>query len=51
MFQFPSNGKADPKKHTWLTPTHKCDNVFQFPSNGKADPKHLYRQTESHSAD
>ena len=37
MFQFPSNGKADPKKQqeffakVWLE--------FQFPSNGKADPK------------
>ena len=38
LFQFPSNGKADPKvniehlrlAHAWL---------FQFPSNGKADPK------------
>ena len=39
-FQFPSNGKADPKLNltkTWYFPLPK----FQFPSNGKADPKTL----------
>ena len=37
MFQFPSNGKADPKykeKNEQFTAKK-----FQFPSNGKAYPK------------
>ena len=38
MFQFPSNGKADPKRMVVII--LKClAGLFQFPSNGKADPK------------
>ena len=36
-FQFPSNGKADPKIEEWHPPGAEI--MFQFPSNGKADPK------------
>ena len=36
MFQFPSNGKVEPKLiHTW----HMTQFQFQFPSNGKVEPK------------
>ena len=37
-FQFPSNGKADPKQIT-TSVSPLCCPEFQFPSNGKADPK------------
>ena len=36
-FQFPSNGKADPKSKMWSM--SRLIWRFQFPSNGKADPK------------
>ena len=36
-FQFPSNGKADPKQSTVRVLSQFL--LFQFPSNGKADPK------------
>ena len=45
LFQFPSNGKADPKQCCWfLWGCSFCE--FQFPSNGKADPK-MTQQTAS----
>ena len=37
-FQFPSNGKAYPKRGQRMNTTYKCWE-FQFPSNGKAYPK------------
>ena len=37
-FQFPSNGKADPK-FTVKRGDQRATFEFQFPSNGKADPK------------
>ena len=37
LFQFPSNGKADPKAVAGTVVV--TDEGFQFPSNGKADPK------------
>ena len=36
-FQFPSNGKADPKLNSVIDLLR--NQLFQFPSNGKADPK------------
>ena len=39
MFQFPSNGKAYPKKPS--APALQLHILFQFPSNGKAYPKRL----------
>ena len=44
MFQFPSNGKAEPKS---FHPQPKRRILwFQFPSNGKAEPKgyHEFRK-------
>ena len=38
VFQFPSNGKADPKTISSWRKNEKPEK-FQFPSNGKADPK------------
>ena len=43
-FQFPSNGKADPKVYLYDLDLLKGKRVFQFPSNGKADPKLIRRQ-------
>ena len=40
-FQFPSNGKAYPKKHK--RSSTGCLSKFQFPSNGKAYPKTLQK--------
>ena len=37
VFQFPSNGKVDPKGNAVVP--HWFSNVFQFPSNGKVYPK------------
>ena len=39
MFQFPSSGKADPKKSLERPDGLTWDDMFQFPSSGKADPK------------
>ena len=41
QFQFPSNGKADPKDQT-KSEKERADASFQFPSNGKADPKGIW---------
>ena len=38
VFQFPSNGKADPKDFNAVG-VKVLKPEFQFPSNGKADPK------------
>ena len=40
MFQFPSNGKAYPKRCGSFS-RRPCPGEFQFPSNGKAYPKLL----------
>ena len=42
VFQFPSNGKAYPKKGEIIN-HHQVEKVFQFPSNGKAYPKQTLR--------
>ena len=40
LFQFPSNGKVDPKEHIQDKPEYRDTSKFQFPSNGKVYPKY-----------
>ena len=46
-FQFPSNGKADPKSRADVRNTNNGTTTFQFPSNGKADPKRKKKRSRT----